>query len=365
MEAKGNYIAEWFGYRVYPVVASTPGSLADQESGTCPLISGVTGRATQCIKPSKSRGVCTISSSSNGPRQDWIVCPFRALDERLLDNAARRLFALSQDGDLQLVPATVLADDSILDGFRRSVASGEPCLVYFQNKLGGEISISATDRSPEFSFDATMVQVLPSLTNGGALRLGKYGIFEVQTMDFHGSYAKAVDNLSMALHLHANEFASSVHDHPQWLSERVEGPNIANVFKRTFYQMMFKFQIGAHDTSAGCVFALPKAVWDSWQRHLGRPELQEQADGTYRLLGTDTESPTTPPAWIYVFDIEPSVHENPNSITLWRVIGTTAKALSSYALDVAPQAALAAGGSVDRLLDSVRARLRPYLPELE
>jgi hypothetical protein len=40
-------------------------------------------------------------------------------------------------------------------------------------------------------------------------------------------------------------------DNQRWLSEGVEGPNIANVFKRTFYQMMFTFQLGHHERCAG------------------------------------------------------------------------------------------------------------------
>ena len=44
-----------------------------------------------------------------------------------------------------------------------------------------------------------------------------------------------------------------------WLSEKVEGPNIANVFKRTFYQMMLKFQIGTQARCAGCALALPES----------------------------------------------------------------------------------------------------------
>jgi len=144
----------------------------------------------------------------------------------------------------------------------------------------------------------------------------------------------------------------------------VEGPNIANVFKRTFYQMMFKFQIGAHGKSAGCVFAIPRSVWDSWQRHLGKPDLVEHHDGTWRLAIPEKMSDECPPAWIYVFDVAESAQTSPNEIALWRVIGTDAEALGFYALELAPEAALDAGGSVDRLLETVRIRLRPYLPEL-
>src|ERR1039457_5835955 len=88
----GNHVAEWFGHRVFPVVAATEQSLRDQQQGCCPFLSDITGIKHECVKRAQSRGVCTISSTSNGSRQDWLVCPFRALDLDILDNAARRLF---------------------------------------------------------------------------------------------------------------------------------------------------------------------------------------------------------------------------------------------------------------------------------
>ncbi|GAA2875902.1 hypothetical protein GCM10010524_04110 [Streptomyces mexicanus] len=357
-----NFIAEWFGHRVYPVVAETALSLADQEAERCPFLTDVTGKKSLCIKKPNSKGVCTISSTSNGTRQDWLACPYRALDLSMLDDAARRLFRHAPGDDVQMVAVPVLEVKKTADDVRKRVAAGKPTIVYFQNKLGGEISISPTDRSPEFSFDSTMIELLPD--PNGAITVGRYGVFEIQTMDFHGTYSRAVANLSSARHMHKGEFGKSVESHPQWLSEGVEGPNIANAFKRTFYQMMFKFQVGAHDASAGCILAIPRAVWESWQRHLGRPELVSHPDGTWRLMREDDEPVENPPAWIYVFDTELSASKTPNSLTLWRVIGTDAAALSHYTLDVAPEAALEAGGSVDRLRDSITLRLSKYLPEL-
>ena len=185
-----------------------------------------------------------------------------------------------------------------------------PSIVYFQNKLGGEISLGATEQSPEFSFDATMIEVLPD--GSRSFRLGRYGIFEIQTMDFHGTYAKAVSNLKNALGMmNEGELGDMIASHPQWVSEKVRGPNIANVFKRTFYQMMFKFQIGAHGQSAGCIFAIPAAVWDSWQRHLGKPELVDHEDGTFRLAQPRaTERRISALKWIYVFDLDPSAEQH-------------------------------------------------------
>jgi hypothetical protein len=362
----GNVLAEWFGHRVYPEPSVSKQARADQTAQRCPFLSDLTHSHTTCVKSSKadggtsngvSRGVCTISSTSNGHRQDWLVCPFRALDTDLLLDAARRLFGVPEGQEVALLPAPSLADPETLERFRRSVEGGAFGIAYFQSKLGGEISVAATPRSPELNFDATMVNL--TLENGN-LAVDRYAIFEIQTMDFHGTYKRAVDNVVNASHLHKDDFPAAVLSHPEWLAEGVEGPNISNAFKRTFYQMMFKFQIGAHGRAAGCVLAIPEAVWDSWQRFLGAPELLPAADGTWRLLGTPSDEPT--PAWIYVFSLESDGGESPNPIRLKKVIGTTAAALSHFALDVAPEAALEDGGSVDRLLDTIRMRLARFIP---
>ncbi|MGH8906960.1 MAG: hypothetical protein ACRD0K_10690 [Egibacteraceae bacterium] len=359
-----NHVAEWYGHRVYPVVAATPAALADQRSRRCPFLSEATGQSRQCVKAATSQGVCTVSSSSNGPRQDWLVCPFRALDDKLLDDVVRRLFGYTVAEDVTLCAATVLADEARREEVREAVAGGRPVIVYFQSKLGGEITVPRTSASPELSLDATLAELLPPKGREG-MRLGRYGIFEVQTMDYHGTYKEAVTALNSALDLHGSQFHQILAANAEWLSRRIEGPNIANVFKRTFYQMMFKFKIGAHGGSAGCALAIPRAVWDSWQRHLGKPELISHPDGTWRLAA-DTPKPSDPkpPAWIYVFDIDVSDAESPNDLMLWRVIGTDASAVAHYALDVAPQAALEEGGSVDRILIGLHRRLAEHLPEV-
>jgi hypothetical protein len=50
---------------------------------------------------------------------------------------------------------------------------------------------------------------------------------------------------------------------------------------------------------------------------------------------------------------------------LWRVIGTDAATLSHYALDLAPEAALATGGAIDGLQLSIKSRLGKFLSELK
>ena len=118
-------------------------------------------------------------------------------------------------------------------------------------------------------FDTTLVEIVE---RDGALDIGKYGILEVQTMDFHGTYKYAVKNLTDALRLHGDQFHAVVRaNEGRWISERIEGPNIANVFKRTFYQVMLKFELARKGAAAGTVLAIPQSVWDSWQPFLGAP----------------------------------------------------------------------------------------------
>jgi hypothetical protein len=359
-----NHIAEWYGHRVYPVVAKTPLALADQTSRRCPFLTDATGEDRQCTKAENSQGVCTVSSISREyGRQDWLVCPIRSLDTPLIEDVTRRLFGIDPEERVQVLPSPVLVEPERRRELMDRFSAGWRTVVYFQTKLGGEITLSKTARSPEFSFDTTMVEIIAG--PDGRPTLGRYGIFEIQTMDYHGTYQHAVRNLRDGLRLHQTDFHETLAHRPDWLSERMEGPNIANVFKRTFYQMMFKFQIGAHPSSAGCVFAIPKPVWDSWQRHLAAPDLVDRGDGTWRLgESSDEVDGGTVPAWIYVLDLDVSENVSPNTLDIWRVIATDAASMSHYALDLAPQAALEEGGSVDRILSTIRGRLMPLLPEL-
>jgi len=358
---EANYISEWFGHRVYPVIAATKEALGDQKTQRCPFISDATGQTRQCVKAANSAGICTISSRSNGERQDWLVCPFRALGRPLLLSVAQRLFGLKGE-TVGIVAAPALGDAEIQTQVRTAVMSGEPVIVYLQSKLGGEISVSKTNRSPELSFDITMVELTKS---GDRVAVGRYGILEIQTMDFHGTYKHVAQNLRDALRLHGDGFHGALAANPQWLSKEIEGPNIANVFKRTFYQMMLKFRIGAHDPCVGCVLAIPTSVWDSWQRHLGCPVLLPRPDGAFAMTGEHPPHPNwIAPAWIYVFDVEPSDAVTPNSIVIQKVIATDSEAMAYHALKVAPEAAVAAGGSVDRVLTTIYDRLRGLWPDL-
>lgn len=359
--ARGNYISEWFGHRVYPDVARGQNTLDDQQAERCPFLTAATGTPTRCVKPPPSIGVCTVSSCSNGFRQDWLVCPYRVVGPAILGEAARMLFALRPDEEALILPAPRLAQQAVRDGPRTHVASGGAGIVYLQDKLGGEISLRPTDRSPEFDLDITMAEIAGV---EGTLGIRRYGIVEVQTMDFHGSYRKAVQNLRDALRLHRADFARVLQENQPWLSEGVQSPNISNVFKRTFYQMVFKFQLGEAASCGGCVLAVPSSVWGSWQRHLGKPDLEPLKSGLYGLFEPSEPAPTHLSNWILVFDMVSDSDVSPNPIRIEKVIATTAEAISYYALTVAPEAAVAEGGASGGLLAAVHRRLLQWWPEV-
>jgi hypothetical protein len=195
------------------------------------------------------------------------------------------------------------------------------------------------------------------------VRLGKYGVIELQTTDTHGSYRQAVEALRSALDLHSTDFPVQLAAHPEWAGRKIEGPNISNVFKRTFYQIAFKFQVTKRDTSVGCLLAVPQPVWDSWQPFLGAPTLTRREDGTWRLLDDSTQEPAD---WIYVFDVaeQPASGGKPCPIDVRLVIGTDAATLSRAALDVAPARAARHGGLHDAVLASLSRRVGFYFAGL-
>jgi hypothetical protein len=174
-------------------------------------------------------------------------------------------------------------------------------------------------------------------------------------------WTATVTALTSALDLHGDRFHQMLAENPEWAGRRIEGPNISNVFKRTFYQIAFKFQVTRRDTSTGCALALPQPVWDSWQPFLGAPDLHEQPDGTFRLLDDHTARPTN---WIYVFDIDtrPGPHGHPAPIRVSLVIGTDAATLSRAAFEVAPARAVRHDGEIDVVAETIARRLSRYLP---
>ena len=364
------HIAEWFGHRVFPTVSAGDTPIDDQQSERCPFLTQTLKQSTPCVKAPNSRGVCTISASSNGPRQDWLVCPYRALDDGLLGDMVCRLYGIPPLDPVVIQPVVALADEAGRSEILNAVHGGGRVFVYFQDKLGGEISLSRTGASPELSFDITVVELLPATSDDlwpglsdPAVTVGKYGVIELQTTDTHGSYSHAVTALTSALDLHKERFSDQLAENPEWAGRRIEGPNISNVFKRTFYQIAFKFQVTKRETSVGCALALPQPVWDSWQPFLGAPELHEQLDGTWRLLDDQAVRPSD---WIYVFDIDtqPSPGGRPAPIRVSLVIGTDAATLSRAAFEIAPARAVAHGGEHDAVAETIARRLSRYLSEI-
>jgi hypothetical protein len=369
----GNFVSEWFGQRIYPNIAISNKGLQVQREHRCPFLSEVTEEDRDCVKAPSSLGVCTISSRSNGPRQDWLVCPYRALNLVLLQRVSRLLFASQarphKGARLKatraaplVIPAPTLQREEVRQRVLAALRQGSLCVVYIQDKLGGEISVPKTDRSPEVAFDFTMVEVKG---RADSARIGRFGIFELQTMDFHGSYRAVVKNLTDALRLHKHDFHQTVKGNPSWLSEKIEGPNIANVFKRTFYQMMLKFRIGSREPSAGCVLALPRSVWDSWQRHLGGPLLSRLSSGVFVLRKPRHSGMSHRDRnWIVVFDLESASRKSPNPIRIEKVIATDPESMSHYALTVAPECAITEAGATDSLSSRIRGRISLWWPEL-
>ena len=357
----GNHVSEWFGHRVFPRVVASARSLNDQRNQRCPFLTTAKATDTTCIKSEASKGVCTVSTSAGGTRQDWLVCPYRALDPPLLNATIGRLLSFPAGSPTLIMPGVRLADVVVRAEVTARLSAGSRVFIYFDEKLGGELSIPGTSRSPEFSFDVTVFEIERAQ---GQPHVGRFGIVEIQTMDFHGSYRHAVRNLREGLRMFGGDFPATLQSRPEWLSKRMEGPNIANVFKRTFYQMMFKFQLGQHPRCAGCVLAIPVSVWNSWQPHLGAPELREHGDGTYDLLRPDEPRPEHVPAWIYAFGLDAGSTETPSPIGVGTIIATTAAAMSHYALDIAPAAALENIASTTGMLVLARRRLRRFWPDL-
>jgi hypothetical protein len=279
-----------------------------------------------------------------------------------------RLYGVPPLDSVLIRPVVVLDNEHGRAELFGGIRSGVRTFVYFQDKLGGEIGLSKTAASPELSFDITVAELLPSPfigSNGDSfpIIIGKYAVIELQTTDTHGSYGHAVKALTSALDLHGDHFSEQLAGNPEWAGRKIEGPNISNVFKRTFYQIAFKFQVTRQDTSVGCALALPRPVWDSWQPFLGAPELHELPDGTWRLMDDRTVQPRD---WIYVFDIdtEPGVSGEPAQVRVDLVIGTDAATLSRAAFDVAPAKAVAHGREHDVVAEAITRRIRRYLADI-
>ena len=109
-----HYVGEWYGQRIYPKVQIGEESLEAMQERVCPFLTHAFGETQKCIKPEPSQGVCTITT--NDARRygvkhgsiDWLVCPYRTLDDGLLEEVARRLFGIAVDAEPLIVAAVTL-----------------------------------------------------------------------------------------------------------------------------------------------------------------------------------------------------------------------------------------------------------------
>jgi DNA modification methylase len=360
ISAKGNFVSEWFGQRIYPKVRLDIAAITGKKASQCPFLTNIQKTACDCVKSENSRGVCTISSSSNGPRQDWLVCPYRVIDSEIVKRACARIFGL--DEEVLPLPVSILSHEGELEKFKAGVKKSGAGYLFFQDKLGGEISVIATERSPEMAFDVTLVEVTYSR---GAFNVNRYGILEIQTMDFHGSYKHAVTNLRDALRLHGKEFPEALQNKAEWAGKNVEGPNIANVFKRTFYQIMLKFKLSGQGCAAGTVLALPRSVWDSWQPFLGAPDLEDESSGIKRFKIGAGHKEETLNSFICVFDLDSHHNASISPVTIDSFIRVSPDRLAHHAFTQVPDNMLHAIKSSDAILFRIKNRLLEWWPDLQ
>lgn len=357
---KGNFISEWFGQRIYPDVRLDFKSVSGTNWGTCPFLSAVKREKAKCIKAENAFGVCTISSAAGEAHKDWLVCPYRVIDSKIVNGSCAAIFG--QEPAVPPIPISVLNHGGGIADFDRSLAQHGTVLVFFQDKLGGEISISGTRSSPEVSFDITVVEI--SRAGSGAIRVNRFGFIEIQTMDFHGSYKAAVRNLEDGRRLHKNDFPAALRENQLWASERIEGPNIANVFKRTFYQTLLKFELSKEGAAAGTVLALPEAVWESWQPFLGCPAVERVSESEFWIAGADTKSFHGSNAWIFIFDLDDQAAEAISPVRIKSRIRVSASDLVRHAFVAVPDTMLRIVKTDDLLLRRIQDRVRKAIPTL-
>jgi hypothetical protein len=187
-------------------------------------------------------------------------------------------------------------------------------------------------------------------------------------MDYHGTYKHAVSNLRDGLRLHPTTFPEALQANlSHWAGEGVEGPNIANVFKRTFYQMLLKFRLaGDRSAAAGTVLALPRSVWDSWQPFLGAPELEDESPGIKRLR-MDEGAPPEPPlnAYICVFDLDAASASSISPVTIELFIRVSPERMAHHAFTVVPASILHSIQTEESVVSRIKMRLGEWWPAFQ
>jgi hypothetical protein len=241
---RGNFIAEWFGFRVWPPEQMDDSDEArrHQSQRLCPFLSAATGTPTRCHKPESGIGFCTASSDSNGLREDWLACPTRLLDQRftLLEQAVRTVYDVPAHQAVELFPVTRLADLVTRNAVLASLDGGSArVFVFTGRKLGGEVDIPETTESPGLKVDFSVAEATASGQSGPMpLQFGRVMLFEIQTADFHGSPSHAVSKLKELCPEGQNQpYHEQLRAEPGRAGEKMEGPNKANIFKRTILRL--------------------------------------------------------------------------------------------------------------------------------
>lgn len=202
MVSTGNYVAEWFGHRVWPQVDTSDEAVRNQSACLCPFLSRATASKTACVKTARGMddptGVCVISSDSNGDRQDWLACPVRTLDSEftLLVAAIRTTYCIAQKERVVVLPVTVLHLPDKRAEIQRALAKEVRVFAFAGNKVGGEVDIPETEVSPGGKVDVSVIEITGLDANADEPdRFGKHMFYEIQTADFHGSPLHAVRRL--------------------------------------------------------------------------------------------------------------------------------------------------------------------------
>lgn len=352
----GNFVAEWFGHRVWPVVNDKESARSDQARRGCPFLTIATGELALCVKRARGwdepYGVCTISSDSNGVRQDWVACPHRTLDQHftLLETAVRNAYGVEERAEVLLLPLTVLHRRDEGSRIHRALASRTRVFLFSSQKLGGEIELPETDASPGAAVDMSVIEVLEAEENGKPLTFGKHLFYEIQTSDFHGSplHAAALLRALCPRGKASTGYHAALKSKVEVCGAGVEGPNKANIFKRTIYQMIFKIELARDPQCTGFAIVLPAPVWESWLKHLGRPELAVSEGNGKRLAlavpsSAATASGERARATVYVFDIDRDAIESPNPLRIIQEVDVSADALVYHSFVRASNEALQRG----------------------
>lgn len=341
---KGNFIAEWFGRRVWNTVDPHLKVYDLKSSTECPFLSVAIGESRACIKTNRRdrpTGVCTISSDANGTRQDWLACPYRTLDKdfTLIKEAVHLLFKIPGQQSVLILSGEAIKKAVYRKAMRDALSERtQRVFIFLADKMGGEVDIPETLQTPGTKVDVSIIEISSCDEAGLPNGYGRHVHFEIQTADFHGSPLHAVDALEeLAVSTSSpEEFYLALSGDIEMCGIGVEGPNKSNVFKRTFYQAVLKIRFAEADDCAGFILVIPTAVWESWKKHLGNPTIRPPINGRTALARNEAEHEhicANAKAWIFVFDIDQTSGVSPQPLRVVQKIGVTTEILTYFAFE--------------------------------